>query len=546
MNLSLDRQLPEEILDHITSFIPRHILPKLCLASKTFNRLATAHLYSTITLGHKAERDNRRVTYISSLAYLLFSSPAHAALVTSVVVSSEWGRDEDNAHLVDKYPWPGLGTTKLQRILRDQCEKFAENDNEADEIYAMIQSGTNEDAILALLLFSLPNMRRLDINFGLFDDHTDFHTLIPLLANRVRSLDNERSVPLDVIVKGEDDKYPNKPNQFTTVFHMPRIRSICGWKMGDDEGDPDLVDGPFARFKPRSHHVKSIELRESKLNKDHLRLLMEATIPGELTTFNYEIGCTWAWCVVEHPAIMESLSAHHSTLENLALSHEDFYPYQFDNDSEKPWPCSFVPFKALKRLKVAPVYIWGHEGFNHQTELKKSATKEMLWRALPENLEQLWITRAQMQEPPSAVDDTTVLFEPDCLLPAIELVVQHKTKAFPKLTHLRVELPRKEWQDEWLVTLSLLCEAASANGIQSTIILTGLSQSYKDNVECNWGWEESVEWGECYNNQEPPKMWIDAAELQDFICTSRSSKSKHAVTKGSAAPLRQLGGMASV
>jgi hypothetical protein len=540
MDLSLELQLPEEILDHIISFIPRHVLPKLCLASKTFNRLATTHLYSTITVGHNARNDNECVTYISSLAYLFFSSPSHAALVTSVVVLSKWGRDEENAHLVDKYPWPKLGTQKLERILRDQCEKFSDNDNEADEIYAMIQSGTNEDAILALLLFSLPNMRRLDINFGLFNDHTDFHTLIPLLANRVRLLDNEHLLPLDVIVNGEDDKYPNKPKQFTTIFHMPRIRSIYGWKLGDSEGDPDLVNGPFARFTPRSHHVKTIELRDSKLHRDHLQLLMDATIPGELTTFNYEIGCAWAWCNVEHPAIMKSLSAHHSTLENLALSHEDFYPYQFDNDYEKPWPCSFVPFKALKRLKVAPVYIWGHAGFNHQIELKKPTTKDMLWEALPKNIEELWITRAQMQEPPSAVDKTSVRFEPDCLLPAIELVVQHKTIDFPKLTHLRIELPLKEWQDEWLVSLSLLCETASANGIQSTIILTGLGLNYEDHAERNWGWDGNVEWRECYHNQELRKKWIDAAELQDLVHTTRQSKSEPVTPKGRAAPRRRL------
>ncbi|UPX09603.1 uncharacterized protein EKO05_0000290 [Ascochyta rabiei] len=121
----------------------------------------------------------------------------------------------------------------------------------------------------------------------------------------------------------------------------------------------------------------------------NFRLLLGATIPGKLKTFNYEVGCTWAWCLTEHPKIMASLQLHHDTLESLGLSHEYYYPYEMGDESDKPSPCSFTPFVAIKRLKVAPVYVWGHLGFTDKARLKSLEAEEMLWKALPRNLEQL-------------------------------------------------------------------------------------------------------------------------------------------------------------
>jgi hypothetical protein len=525
MAFSLERQLPEEIIDHIVSFIPPHVLFNVCLASKTLNRLATTHLYSNMTLGQRSRRDHNLVSYTSPLAHLVFSSSAHAALVKSVVVTVPWGWNEDDADSVDIQPWPMLGSPELEKLLRNQCAKLAINDNEADQVYALVKSGTNEDAILALLLFSLYNMRKLDICFGMFDAHEDFHTVFQLLSKPVQLVDDQLCVPLHVLVKGEDDKYPNDPEQFTIIFHMPRIHAIYGWKMGDFDGDADVENGPFSKLRPRSYPVESIELRCSKLHSDNLQLLMDATIPGKLKTFDYEIGCTWAWCNVEHPVILKSLTAHHATLENLGLSHEDFYPYQFGNEDEQPWPCSFVHFTALKRLKVAPVYIWGHEGFNDQAELKRATTKEMLWKALSMTLEERWITRAQMQvEIPTAEEPEAVHFESACLLPALELVIQHKSEAFPNLAHLRIEFPPEQWRDEWFDSLAILCDTASAHGIQTTVILSNLCQDYRKYVERGWGWDEGVQWKECCQNQEAPKSWIVAADEQDLAQTLRDLK----------------------
>jgi hypothetical protein len=526
MALSLERRLPEEILDRIVSLTseregrakiaPTGTLANLCLTSKTLNRLATAHLYSTLVLAYPYLGNPK--THIVDFAYLFIVSPAHAALVTSVTTYAGWGRTEQDEEECDEVQWPNTGTPELEEILKTACRNMVTSDEEADKIYDKIQSGTNEDAIMAFMLLHLPNLQTLDINLGIFDKHADFAALLKSQAAQARS-DSIRRIPvltspIHVMAKGEDDKYPNPPKLLATFFHLPNVQKIYGWKFGDHEGEPDLENGPFATLEPRSCPVQYVELRCSKLHPANFRLLMNALMPEKLNTFSYEVGCTWAWCNVEHPAMMQSLSQYHGTLENLALSHEDFYPYQFGNVNEKPYPCSFAQFKALKRLKVAPVYIWGHDTLTEEERLKKQATKEMLWKALPAGLEELWITRAQDQESGRRNEHTKAPFVLECLLPALEYLIRNKAEAFPKLARLRIEFPTRVWEQDWVDVLAAICARAIAADIQCTVILEGLDRaSY---MERRWGWDEDVEWGECVHNVGGEKTWIDVGEVDNL------------------------------
>jgi hypothetical protein len=386
MALLIERQLPEEMLNHMVSFASQHTLSKLCLVSKQFNGLATTHLYSKIIIGHNSDIGMER-SNISSLAHVLFTSPAHAALVTSVRVLQTWGRiDKECAKICEKHSWPGVGTPELKALAKSKLAKYTLRDEESNAVFEKISSGTDEGGVLAMVVLDLPNLRRLDMNFGLCDDHDAFVAMFELLADH-KKIGNVLSwLRVDVIIKGEGDKYPNRTIHVAALLHMPNLRPFYGMKMGDQENDPDLVDGPFAKLKPRSCPVEHLELRTSKLHRGNLQLMMYATILGKLKTPVYGIGYVWAWCDVSHIDIMRSLQLHHGTLERLALSHEVHYPYQHENDDE-PYPCDFRPFAALRYRRVASVYVWGHEGFNDPARLADLATKEMLWQILPVNLE---------------------------------------------------------------------------------------------------------------------------------------------------------------
>lgn len=127
----------------------------------------------------------------------------------------------------------------MESTLRGRISRFQVPAKDIEQFYKKIKSGTNEDAIVALLILSLPNLRRLDMNFGFCDDHEDFISTLEMLADHLKLTGNSSSRPLHVLVKGEDDKYPNLPIHVAALLHMPNIRSLYGWKMGDHEGEPD-------------------------------------------------------------------------------------------------------------------------------------------------------------------------------------------------------------------------------------------------------------------------------------------------------------------
>jgi hypothetical protein len=219
--------------------------------------------------------------------------PDYANLVTTVTIFQYWGAPDDEKDPKSTVQWPESGP-ELRKTLRRKCAEYAANEDEAEDTYDKIASAKNDNALLGLLLVHLPNVVKLDISFGVCEDHADFVTVLGRFTNQTKLVD------ADTILS-------------------------------------DRQDDPFRRLKPRSCPVEYIKLRTSKLHKTNLRLLMDTTIPGKLKTFNYEIECTWAWCSVEHPAIMKSLRAHHDTLQSLWLSHEEYYPYDSSNDDEKPY-----------------------------------------------------------------------------------------------------------------------------------------------------------------------------------------------------------------
>jgi hypothetical protein len=162
-------------------------------------------------------------------------------------------------------------------------------------------------------------------------DHVDFATTLERLAKGAKLYKQERptvkafSAPLNVLVKGSNDKYPNEAYNFAPFFNLPNLHAIYGWKLGEnDNDDPIMFNSPFARLEPRSCAVEYIELRSSKLHRDYLSCILNATIPDKLKTFIYEVGYAWAWSAADHPSIMKILSAHHDRLEELCLSHEIF------------------------------------------------------------------------------------------------------------------------------------------------------------------------------------------------------------------------------
>ena len=560
MSSSVEQKLPTELLEQVLSFAPRDSLPSLCLTSRDFNRIATPFLYSGIDL--------KETHHLPALAYLMFTSPAHAALVESFIVPDSWARTEGKSR---DWSWPGLKDTEVQSVLKAKSAAFTSSEEEANELYGEISSGENEDAIMAVLLACLPKLRRLDFRVSTGkapadsktvspvsrNDHVDFRLLWPKIMNRLRSRCGStkeaiRSVTsnpsqvvqlpavsdhIDIMVRftGPVHRYSNYTLHLANFFHLPNVRSIYGWRLGDMGDPPDLEDpkNPFATLQPRSCPVEYIELRRSQLHKDHFQLMMDATIPGKLKTFSYEIGDrSWSWCGTDHQAIMKSLQPHCESLEGLSLSYDGAYLYHDKRIRDNPGLCSFKSFVALKRLRVAPLYIWSHRTLFRQANMQRSA-QEQLWSVLPENLEELWITRTHDQTRVGG-HDGDFPFASNCLLPALHDVVQNKWNAFPKLRLLRIEFPLLDWKDEWFDEIASICQLAAVGGIRTTVILCDMFyEGSPFTIERPWGWNEDIEWESDVRwqpkatkgtNRECAKVWIDATQREHLAAILKDMK----------------------
>jgi hypothetical protein len=111
----------------------------------------------------------------------------------------------------------------------------------------------------------------------------------------------------------------------------------------------------------------------------------------------------------------------------------------------------------------------------------------MLWKALPESLEELWLARAHQVHPPH--DYTEAEWVPDCLLPALDYLLDHKTEAYPRLNHLIMEIPVSLWRNEWLDSLEAVCKRARASDIRNIDIHVALNCGVGGTpVERAWGW----------------------------------------------------------
>jgi hypothetical protein len=259
---TIEGDFSDEILDYIVSFVDRATLPSLSVTSKTLNRLATPQLYSHINLTENIE--------LYPLAYLLVTSPAHASYVQSLVVTESW-QLEANAPDESK-PWNETKSSQREeKMLRREYARYATNDTQADELYDKIRPRGNQDAMLALMIAHLPNLQKLDIDFGMLDDHNHFHEVLRLIAGNemfpasqhngtvqktVESAQKSHSIVpkrLHVLIKGTDDKYPNDSCHVATWFHLPNLHSFYACKFGDSELDlGENQKEPFARLEPRS------------------------------------------------------------------------------------------------------------------------------------------------------------------------------------------------------------------------------------------------------------------------------------------------------
>jgi hypothetical protein len=146
--------IPEELISHILTFLPRPARHSLCLTSRDLNRITTPTLYTHITL------TGTDFSYLRSLALLIWTSPKHSALVRSLSVRRAYGGDLK--------PWPALQGVDLHELVGRLVVAYVKE----EERVAWEKKVEAGDAlcIASLLLRSLPGVDRMAFpGFELFD-----------------------------------------------------------------------------------------------------------------------------------------------------------------------------------------------------------------------------------------------------------------------------------------------------------------------------------------------------------------------------------------
>ncbi|OAL02665.1 hypothetical protein IQ06DRAFT_118992 [Phaeosphaeriaceae sp. SRC1lsM3a] len=520
VDLSFDQRLPTELLDLIVSLSNRKTLLALCQTSKTFQRLTTPHLYSRIHVGQNVD--------LMSLGNLLLKSPTHAALVKKLSVSHSWGR-------VD---------SRLHDVLGAECTEIGLSGYQTDRVFDRVKQNHDEDSMLALMLSNLPNLQILDIDFG-SGKHEEFHKILTTIASEATASrpvpkpwtifptikDHKALIPsptfmtpIDVIISGAHsevpgldlDQYPYLAGHIPTFFQLPNLRSFYAWGLTDDNVF-STGTGPngFESLKPTTSRVQVIELRSCMLSMENLRLLLIATIPGILKTFIYEVGYGIN-AIVDKPAEMDGLAAHCRTLVNISLTYASVYPYFIGEDDRigMPAACSFVRFEALRSLKIAPAFLWGIDRLHDVSPHGDAAGRDMLWKALPQGLVELWILKPGEKEEP---DDISPYFIPELLLPALAVLVEQKEQTFSNLDRLYIDLYLPEWELDWLNTLASICQRAVVAGFQDVALMIWPGcKKYRKSSKRGWGWNEDIHWKHRHGNKEPRRHRIDCREGEDL------------------------------
>ncbi|KAI4695833.1 uncharacterized protein J4E88_000003 [Alternaria novae-zelandiae] len=522
--------ISEELVDIIVSLCGRRTLANLCRVSKQFNRIATPHLYANITLCSDIGGEGA-LRHLRPLAHRFFADPSFAALVKSIALPDGWGGCESAPRLdnLKVKPWPRIETPETEQPLERICREYYEDETKALRMYIKLYAA-DADVIITLLVANLPNLERLDLEFGVFRDHKLFCEMIKGSAGRIEakkaaSLNSTGSSssptaplqkPVDVFIRDSD---AGDVEYLASFFHLPNLRSMYAFRFGDDDVNTNMMErNPFAVLGLRSCGVQYIELRASSLATHTLRDLIEATVPGKLKAFLYERAGPFTSRSAELPFLMRCLEDHQDHLETLALSYEEI---EGSTVFEEPWwefldrrtpAMSFTSFKSLRRLRVAPEMIWGytHDECTVQDPDEIALIEDMFWKALPASLEELWLTRSQHHWIPGFMSHDLDII-PNILIPALYCLVEESSKACPHLRSIRIELLPNHWEVEWLDELAGFCYDAEKRGIHSTVIFLHPwckgSYDFERNgtVERGWGWNEDVEWSEVSMNAN--KMW---------------------------------------
>ncbi|KFY73988.1 hypothetical protein V499_05936 [Pseudogymnoascus sp. VKM F-103] len=493
--------LSVELLDNIVSFIqPRSALFQLALVSKKYNSLATSHLYRHIFLD--SDCPDGGVRHMLPFAFIILQKPHIASLVRTFTFRGHF-HDEENLTFAPnneeeddrRLPWPNH--VERSDLLRGLIKRISHSQDEEEEWNEAVlsQYAPVDDAILSLLLISLPNLRLLDLEITTFQLNFLARTFNRVASSQAPFITDPPFARLtDIMLTGSDDIYPAQYVLFTACCRLPSIKRLYGNRLGVEDDRAQL------RTLTGATTIETLELRHSKLHDDDLHVILRPL--KSLQTLIYHIGNPYARTTVRTRDILSAFAIHATSLRRLAIDHEDEHPFYFypEADSgDRAEPLSFVGFTALTHLRVAPVFLFGRTVLIDYIEpgsLEEDQMLNILRMAFPPNLKSLYVAHAGYM----------FLSAQDGMERAFEILLRHK-ECIPNLHELVFEgVFEGPFADkESIRRLGQLISLAEEVGVSASAVSLQENSYVK---ERGWGWDEEVSFEMCVHNRMGERVQV--------------------------------------
>ncbi|MCJ1324036.1 hypothetical protein MMC10_000698 [Thelotrema lepadinum] len=504
-------ELLSRIFTHIDS---KEDLKRIALSCKQFNALANPYLYERVDLVYEEDEDDvvNSFTFISlrALTILLLRKPELAKRVKHLSLRGTWTDEKCHGGLEQfeslQQPLEPEFAQALESLSQTQEEK---EDWTKDIEYRGEE--LEEDAILAILLATLVNLKSLD--FELWVRPEDFTIKILRTLKRVRNCEKPfDTTPVlssvkDMLLSSWDNKEGISLAYVSEYITLPSLKNVYLHRIGSS-ADGDGEAGQLAVCKPGSLPIERIDMHDCRLDRVDLGFLIEA--PKALRSFCYELG--WghlSYCDHSTTALLKALESQKETLEELWIYHVDGIMFNEERiEGKLAIPAGgFSQLTSLKHLKIAICFVFDEED-------QENALENTLIRILPPNLETLTLEFWTHQDPTGTYHVYSNYKPKLCSIPntvfkAVKALLDDSQVAFPSLKTVTLNVSREQVEKQKDRFTELLTVAQCA-GVQFTVLARG----DRADVEREWGFNEDVQWRTCESecNKRAPCPIFDLRE----------------------------------
>jgi hypothetical protein len=500
-------ELIANIFEHTDPRCLKTTLKNAALVSKKWHNIAIPFLYRRIDINTLSlEFPRNKPSKLRTLTALFLRNPDLANYVRHFSLRPRW--NSGNPH--DRKTERSLEELRARVADTEIANAIADASHSDKEQAIWLEQWQTEDSLLALLLPCLTKLETLDLGFDKF--RASFvERMLHRAAQRRKPFDKRPAFErLHSFVFPYWDSHHG--GHLTGIpFTLPSVRSvffhgICSGEYVDDPAG-DKVERGFTRIKPRTSSCTHLELKQCRLSPPDLKAIL--SLPIALKTFIYKVGWGYlAWCRNSFTALREALDSQKATLETLELNFVtgiQWWPPEMDETSPM---ASLREFPVLKRLRVAPDFVFGTASEAGGRRYKR------LLEFLPSGLEVLHIAHGDkfasmivpdnMQEVPQEENL-------DTLYRGVVHVYENKEAIVPSLSKVVFDSVGTNITGDW-GQFARIFELAEATKVPFILRVPHTqSKPFPSHGEAStWGWDRSIKWmplsGDC---EDPMREFLD-------------------------------------